>query len=75
MENAKKEIIKHVKERQVKFVKLGAITGVPKHIKPQRMNEARAWLRYNEICKYYCSLLDLCHDTMINRLEKQWGKL
>lgn len=55
-------------------LKPGAITNVKKHLKTAYMDNARYWLRNSDTCKHYCALIDLCHETMVERLELQWGK-
>lgn len=54
-------------------LKLGSITGVPRHTKPRLMAEAKEWLRNSDMCRHYCNLLDLCHKAMVERLELQWS--
>lgn len=33
---------------------------------------ARVWLERSPVCKYYCVLIGVDHQAMIDRLKKRW---
>lgn len=33
---------------------------------------ARVWLERSPVCRYYCTLVDIDYQAMIDRLNKRW---
>ena len=49
-----------------------APAGVTGKTKAEAAAQARAWLESSPVCRYYCALVDIDHQAMIDRLGRHW---
>lgn len=52
---------------------LGTVSTCSKGItRKHAAQEARIWLQLSPVCRHYCTLLNINHEAMLERLTTKW---
>ena len=54
---------------------LGTVSTCTKGVtRADSARQAREWLQRSPVCRHYCSLLDIDHQAMLDRLAPRWQR-